>query len=211
LASLVPQPFRSYAQAQIVTQGLAGGGDAETLREALRLVALRPAPAEHFTMLALAQSDVGAEEASMRTIQLGAARGWRDTLAQDAMARIALAAGDAPEAARRYTALLLQGDAPDALLEELGPYVFQEAGGAGRSTMIEIVSGTQRWGSLYLRRGSAVMPPDAFREISARSIEAGAQFDCGPFRQAVNTLSRRDERAGAALAEAAPRDCSLDR
>ncbi len=211
LAPFVPEPFRSFAQARIVAESLDTGNASETLREAQRLVARRPAPAENLTLLALAQNNAGDIGAASRSIQIAAARGWRDPLVQDTVARMALDAGDTGEAARRYTALMLQPDTPDALLRELGPEVFGEPGGPGREAMAEVVSGTYRWGSLFLRRGAAVMPPDAFREVTTRSIEEGARFECATFDQAVATLSRRDEGAGAALAASLPPECSIDR
>lgn len=207
LAPLVPQPFRNFAQTQITASAAESGDPAVALAEAERLVQRRPLPAEYLTLLAIAQTKAGKAEAAGRTIQIAGQRGWRDPIAQEAVLRLALDAGDKAAAARRYAALFLRRDTPDALLAELGPAVLDEAGGPGRQTMVDIVVGGERWWELFLQRGAQVMPPAAFAAITADSLKRGAEFDCAVLGPSINTLKQRDAAAGAQLAAAAAERC----
>lgn len=207
----VPEPFRSFAQARIAEEAYREEDMARALAEARKLIARRPVPAEHMSLLAMAQVRAGKIEEGSRSMQLAAQRGWRDVLAQDAMVRIALDLEDKPEAARRYTALLVQDRTPDEWLLELGPRVFGQAQDEARATLVEIIAGSARWGNAFLRRGARVMPPRVFRDVVARSIEQGVGFDCSALAGAVRVLSRRDEAAAAALAAKAPPGCRIDR
>jgi len=206
LASAVPAPLRSHAQTRIVRSALAGEDATLAVREAERLVQRRPLPAESLILLATAQAKAGQMEAAARTIQIAGQRGWREPVAQEAVLRLALAAGDKPEAARRYAALFLNGQTPDALLEELGRLVLDEPGGPGQQTVTAIVVGGERWHAAFLRRGAQVMPPKAFSAITVASQEKGARFDCAMLDQAVLAVTRRDADAGAQLQQAAA-DC----
>ncbi len=206
LAPLVPQPFRGYAQVQIAAAAAAGNDPARALDEARRLVRRRPIPAEHLTLLAVAQTKAGQAEQAGLTIQIAGQRGWRDPLAQEAVLRLALAAGDTPEAARRYAALFLRRETPDALLVELAPQVLGVAGGQGQGTMVDIIEGTDRWDDTFLRRGQQVMPPAMFSQIIVAAITRGKSFNCDVLAQTITGMGRRDAAAGnGLLAAAAPR------
>lgn len=203
IAPLIPGPLRNYAQVAIA-QFAVNAGDAETaLAETQTLVRRRPVPAEYLTLLAAGQAKAGQEEAALRTIQIAGQRGWRDPAAQEVVLRLALAAGDTAEAARRYSALFLREGTPDRLLQELGPPVLDEPDGPGQRTLVAIVVGGERWQTQFLRRGVRVMPPAAFAAITAQSMKKGAAFDCGRLAQTIRTLARRDAAAGEALAAAA--------
>lgn len=192
LAPFVPAPMRGYAQPPVTLAATEGADSAAALEEARRLVRRRPIPAEHLTLLALAQTKAGMPEQAGLTIQIAAQRGWRDPVAQEAVLRLALAAGDEPEAARRYAALFLRAATPDTLLQEVGPAVLTQTDGPGQRTLVDIISGTDRWHDTLLRRGVQVMPPAAFADITLAAIERGARFDCGILRQSVKGLQRQD-------------------
>lgn len=123
------------------------------------------------------------------------------------MLRLALANGDRPEAARRYAALFLRPATPDKLLLELGPAVFGGADAAARDTLVAIVVGGERWHPAFLRRGAQIMPPAAFAAIAEGSIARGTRFDCGALKGSIETLTRRDAGAAAALRAAARKPC----
>ena len=199
IAENVPELFRSAAQFPVAARALAGDDPAFALAEAERLIERRPLPAEHLRILAQAQFAAGQVEESSLSIQYAAQRGWRDPLAQESMLRLALAAGNAPEAARRYAALFLRRDTEDALLEELGPAVLDEAGGEGRQTLITIVGGGERWHNQFLSRGARVMPSSAFAEIVTATTANGTQFDCRLLEQTERAVRTRDEAAADAL------------
>jgi hypothetical protein len=206
-APLVPAPLRNVAQVQITAQALGSGDPATALAEAERLVRRRPAPAEYLAMLAVAQARTGRQAAAVQTIQIAGQRGWREPVTQEAVLRLALAAGDTPEAARRYVALFLDQRTPDSLLQSLGPAVLGAPGGLGQQTMVAIIVGGQRWQSLFLRRGGRVMPPAAFGAITAEAVRRNAAFDCGLLGQAIAGIGRSDALAAARLREAAARRC----
>lgn len=207
IAQGVPEMFRSAAQFPIAANALAGPDPALALAEAEKLVRRRPMPAEHLRVLAQAQIAAGDYNQGTLTIQYAAQRGWRDPLAQESMLRLALSAGDAPEAARRYAALFLRRDTQDALLEELGPEVLAEPGGAGRTTLVDIVSGGERWHNQFMNRGARVMPPDAFTEIVTATVAKGTNYDCGLLQQAGRVISARDEDAGESFAAIVDSQC----
>ncbi len=209
VAPIVPAPFRGHAQARIVTAALAEKTPSHAaivaVPEAERLVRRRPIPAEHLTLLAIARAKAGETEASSLTIQYAAQRGWREPIAQETMLRLAVAAGDRAEAARRYAALFLRDATPDALLEEFGPRVLSTNGNAasrseGLDTMIAIVSGSERWQSHFLRRGARVMPPAAFSTIVSATSAKGVRYDCDLMQKVGRAVSARDEAAGGSFA-----------
>jgi hypothetical protein len=207
LAPLVPAPLRNYAQTQITAQAATSEDTARALAEAQTLVARRPVPAEYLSLLAVAQAKAGQAEQSGLTIQIAGQRGWREPVAQEAVLRLALNAGDTAEAARRYAALFLRAGTPDALLIELGPQIFDTPGGPAEQTLVDIVAGGERWHNQFLRRGAAVMPPAAFSAVTRETMDRGARYDCALLAQAVKTLSRRDAGASQTLAAAAAEDC----
>jgi len=207
LAAAVPGPFRNSAQAVVAARAVEGNDPALALEEAQRLVRRRPIPAENLTLLAVAQTRAGQMEQAGITIQIAGQRGWREPLAQETVLRLALAAGDEAEAARRYAALFLKPSTPDALLQELGPAVLGEAGGAGQRTLAGIIGGTDRWNNMFLRRGMRVMPSSTFSEIAVAAIGRGARFDCGVIAQAATALQRSDEQAAAQLKAASKGQC----
>lgn len=206
-APMVPAPLRNYAQVQITAQALGNAEPAAALAEAERLVHRRPAPAENLAMLAIAQARAGQDEAAGQTIQIAGQRGWREAATQEAVLRLALAAGDQSEAARRYAALFLNERTPNALLETLGPAVLDEPGGQGQQTMVALIVGGERWHATFLRRGAMVMPPAAFSAIAGEALAKNAVFDCRVLGQTVTTLGQRDKDAAARLSAAAARRC----
>lgn len=207
LAATVPGPLRNQAQAHIVQAALAGTDTKLAVAEAERLVRRRPLPAESLTLLAVAQAKAGDIDAAGRTIQIAGQRGWRVPMAQEAVLRLALGAGDKPEAARRYAALFLRDETPDSLLKELAPAVLGEPGGLGQQTLVAIVVGGERWHSTFLRRGVRVMPPAVFSAITASSLLEGAAFDCATLAQSIKAVRQRDAMAGDNLATAAASRC----
>jgi len=207
IAPTVPEQFRSAAQLQIVTSAIEGDDPQYALAEAKRLVARRPMPSEHLTLLALASIKAGEAQIGTETIQYAARRGWRDPVAQEAMLRLAMAAGDMTEAALRYTALLLREETQDEVLVETAPAIFAETGGPGQQALIDTLVATDRWPSTFLRRGLRVMPPPAFADIATGSMAKGVRYDCRLLEQSVAALSRRDAAAGNRLAQAVSEQC----
>ncbi|MEE4316995.1 MAG: hypothetical protein V2I74_08440 [Erythrobacter sp.] len=207
LARLVPEPLRNYAQTRIAAAAADGPDSSVALEEAERLVRRRPVPAEHLTLLAFAQTRADQVEQTGVTIQIAAQRGWREPVAQEAVLRLALAASDQAEAARRFAALFLNKSTPNALLQELAPAVLGETDGPGQDTLVEIISGTDRWHATFLRRGEQVMPPAAFADIAIASMARGTRFDCTVLSQTVIGLRRKDAASAERIAAAAQKHC----
>ena len=157
-------------------------------------------------MLATAQFEAGQVENSAVTVQLAARRGWRDPLSQQAMLELALGAGDGAEAARRYAALLLNSETENELLAELAARTFSEPEGAARVAFSKIVAGGQRWHDFFLRRGSRVMPADAFTEIVV-GANAIAPFDCSAVERTLEQFGNRDAPSAEQLATAFADSC----
>ncbi|WP_234033010.1 tetratricopeptide repeat protein [Erythrobacter rubeus] len=206
-ADLTPEPVRSFAQAQIAARALAGEDPQEALQETRKLVARRPLPAEPLRMLAQAQIQSGQSSEGLTTIQIAAQRGWRDPAAQEAMLRVAIAAGDEREAARRYVALLVRRGTSDDLLQEFGEILFSNSHGLATQTLAGIVASSDRWRPVFLRRGMRVLPATSIAGVIAQSAEAGAAFDCALLRQTVQALERMDKQAHPELHEVVRIQC----
>lgn len=207
LIPFVPGSSRNYAQAQLTASTLERGDPATVLADARELVLRRPMPAEHLTLLAAAQARAGDADAAEFTIQLAAQRGWREPVAQETMLRLALAAGDKAEAARRYAALFRAQGTPDALLVELGPQVLDEPDGVGRKTFADIIVAAPRWHEQFLQRGVQVLTPFEFSVVTSISLQEGAAFDCPQLGQSIEALARRDAGAARRLSIAASGLC----
>jgi len=199
LANSVPETFRAFAQRHIAADALLSENEALALKEARQLVAKRPMPAEHLRMLSLAQFAAGNSEQSVYTIQLAARRGWRDQPSQSTMLRLALAAGDQPEAARRYAALFSQGEVAEGELRAFGDLVFGAQSEDARAEFAQVVSEAARWQRIYLRKGPSGLPPEAFVDVTQRVTQAGVRFKCESKARAVQRLSQVDQSASEAL------------
>ncbi len=208
LAPIVPAPLRSYAQTQVAVAALQGDDPAAGLAAAEALVRRRPMPAENLAILAAAQAKAGDLEAAGLTIQIAGQRGWREPLAQEAVLRLALDAGDQPEAARRYAALFRSQATPDSLLISLAPEVFGEPRGPAQETFATVIAAAPRWQEQFLQRGAQVMPPQVFAEIAAMALERRAEFPCVTLTRALEALRQRDAAAATRLAGPATRRCT---
>lgn len=207
-AQWVAQPFRAYSQAILTEQHINGDDPARALIEAQRLVERRPMPAEHLTALTKAYIKNGDATAATLSIQSAAQRGWREPLAQETMARLALANDDLAEASRRFVALLVLGDGNEALLSDLAGQIFAEPDSPGLAPVVEVIGDADRWQKLFLRRGPTVMPPDAFAAILQASSEEGARFECALIEQAAKKLRRANPSASEAADTVASLPCS---
>lgn len=199
MAAFVAGPFRAEAQPEVARQALFGDDPATALSEARKLVKQRPMPAEHLSILARAYVKSGDVARAEQAIGTAAVRGWRDLEVQEAIARLALANGDLPEATRRFSALMVAGRDNDPLLQELAGEIFAERGSWGHATMVDILRGADRWFGLFVRRGPNTMPAEAFVDVLLASFEAGAQAECASLVTPVRVLSRRDAAAAARL------------
>lgn len=207
LALQVPELFRSGAQPRVTALAIDAGATDLAVAQAQTLVRRRPLPARHLRLLAQAQFAAGNTEASGLAIQYAAQRGWRDPLAQEAMMQIALAAGNRPEAARRYAALFLIRDTDRSLLENAGLEVFPQTVGEEREVFAQIVAGGERWHNTFLNRGASVMPADAFVEVIEINTRDGTRFRCPALRQAQRVIESKDQAQGERLSSVLQTHC----
>ena len=207
LTPYIPGAFRSTAQLRVTALAIDSGAADVAVQEAQRLVRRRPVPARHLRLLAQAQFAADELEGSGLAIQYAAQRGWREPLAQEAMMRLAIAAGDREEAARRYAALLVTHRSDRTLLEEVGNDVFLDGDDQTLIIFAEIVRGGDRWHRTFLSRGARIMPPGAFVEVLELSVENGAQFQCRSLRQAQRTIAKREELSNTKFVDLIRRIC----
>lgn len=203
----VMEPFRANAQFIMTARALYRQETDTALAEARKLVARRPVPAEHLTLLAGAYSQGGDIPPASLAVQYAAQRGWRDPIAQESRLRLALEAGDKPEAARRFVALLVAGPGDPALIIELGEAIFGAPSPDAEAVLVDLISETDRWHPVFLRRGPAAIPAAAFARITAESLARKTPFDCKLLGSAITQIARRDAAAGEALARASEAHC----
>lgn len=174
LVSLVPGPFRNFAQESTTLATVRSAEPSVALAEARLLVSRSPSPAEHLTLLAIAEERSGDRADSARLIQRAAQRGWRDPIAQQAMFDIALAAGDPVEASRRLAALwaLQEEQAP---LKDMGQRLMARP--EGRKALADTLVAGGNWTTSFLRTVAAD-PNEQAVESVALALRAGAMFDC---------------------------------
>lgn len=169
LAPLVPSPFRAFSQYHLAVAAASTEDRAAALQEARRLVARRPLPAEHLSLLAQAQMRKDSAGVGLATIQLAAQRGWRDPTAQHARLRLALAAGDGREAGLRLAAIwALARD--DAQLRDLAPLVLADEN--ARQALAELLAEEPRWANAVWQRGPRLLEPAIMADLGARTKAA---------------------------------------
>lgn len=174
LVSVVPAPFRNFAQESVTLATVRSAEPSVALAEARLLVSRSPAPAEHLTLLAIAEERSGDRADSARLIQRAAQRGWRDPIAQQAMFDIALGAGDQVEASHRLAALwaLQEEQAP---LKDMGQRLM--SGPEGRKALADALVVGGNWTIPFLR--SVAAEPTAYAvETVELALRSGAMFDC---------------------------------
>lgn len=199
LAPLVPAPFRSFALERQTISTVRADTPVKALQNARLLVERRPVPSEHLSLLAIAEVRNGNEAGAALIVQQAARRGWRDSIAQQAMFDIALNAGDMAEASRRVAALW-------AMREDQVPVADFTARllatPQGRDAMAEMLTTDGRWEKAFLAAGSE-LPARAFADTVAAAANRGAHLDCRALDRlkAAYTLKKLDNEA-AAIAKA---------
>lgn len=174
LAPLVPAPFRSFALERQTISTVRADTPVKALQNARLLVERRPVPSEHLSLLAIAEVRNGNEAGAALIVQQAARRGWRDSIAQQAMFDIALNAGDMAEASRRVAALW-------AMREDQVPVADFTARllatPQGRSAMAQTLTTGGRWERAFLA-GGIELPPATFAATINEAAARGARLDC---------------------------------
>lgn len=174
LATVVPAPFRNFAQESMTLATVRSAEPSVALAEARTLVSRSPTPAEHLTLLAIAEERSGDRTGSARLIQRAAQRGWRDPIAQQAMFDIALGAGDPVEASHRLAALwaLQEEQAP---LKDMGQRLMSQP--QGRKALADSLVAGGSWANSFLRSVAADPTTEAVETVDL-ALRSGASIDC---------------------------------
>lgn len=165
LAQTVPDPFRSFSQAHIVSAAMAAGPSAGAISQAEQLVRLRPMDAGHLRLLAQAQLAQNPTATGEQTLQLAGKLGWRDRATQYGMLRLALAAGDDREAARRLAAIwALSADREE--MAALAPAILKQ--GNARTEFLRLLDADPRWETKAMREAPIILPAELVAIITKR-------------------------------------------
>ncbi|QZH76388.1 MAG: hypothetical protein JY451_07610 [Erythrobacter sp.] len=188
LASLVPSAYVGFASEQRTRQALAQGYGERALAEAQRLLRYRPLPANHLTMLALAEGMQSNAASATAALEVAAARSWRDPLPQAASAQAALTQGEHTIAAQRVSALLATGELPDRAGELFARLV---ASPEGREAMAARYAAPGHWQANSLTGAALVArPPDIARALEL-ALEMGAELPCDRLLRLAEDFVRR--------------------
>ncbi|MEO1488013.1 MAG: hypothetical protein AAFR88_01075 [Pseudomonadota bacterium] len=208
LASSVPEPFRAFAQARLTAAAIREGSPQLALAEAEKLVIRRPVPSQSMRLVAIAQYGSGDAEAGLLSIQIAAQRGWRDRTAQEMMLRLAMAAGDWPEAALRYAALLANNEVSDEVLEETAGVLFTANNAEAIARIVEIARGADRWRGQLLRRAGRLMPERAYAELVEGVLDKLDEQECNIVFETAKRLRRTNETGAQRIEEIAQGHCA---
>lgn len=195
LATVVPAPFRNFAQESMTLATVRSAEPAVALAEARTLVSRSPTPAEHLTLLAIAEERSGDRTDSARLIQRAAQRGWRDPIAQQAMFDIALGAADPVEASHRLAALwaLQEEQAP---LKDMGQRLMSRP--EGRKALADSLVAGGSWTSSFLRSVAADPTPEAVETVDL-ALRRGASIDCNTAARLKTAYAAKAVKADIAL------------
>ena len=175
LSTLVPAPFRGFAaESRTRLLVMANQPDA-ALAEARLLVRHRPMKANNLSLLFAAATVAQRDEEAAAALELAGTRGWREPIAQLALASAAQNQ-DLPDlAAMRIVAILAVGQFRDqamALLQRL------LATPAGREAFARQLAAEGYWQDRFLRSAIRSYPRETASDLLVRAEAQGARFNC---------------------------------
>lgn len=205
LASLVPQALSGFAAEQRTRAAIAAEQGSIAVAEARGLIAHRPLPAEHLTLLSLAATLEDDRGLALAAMEASTTRGWREPIAQFASARAALDSGQVDIAAQRITALLSTGALPEQASTLLAELI---ATPEGRSAMAIRYAATGRWQANSLTSALPAADPADAALLVREALEAGAGLPCD--RLAILAAAYQSEDLQDDRALFWPGDCPSD-
>lgn len=188
LAIVVPQLFRSTAQATIASLALTAKDGATARDEARRLVRRRPMPAEHLFTLAVADLRAQRPRAFTNDFRAASTRGWRYAPLQAAAAQGALQNGDLAGAANRVAALWAAA-AEDPSTAPLTSALLTKPGGPEAFAIP--LSQTHVWAANFLASAGPLAPPSAIVRTVDAAQRHGAHFECDAIERLNDQLAHR--------------------
>jgi len=175
LAIMVPDGFRGFAHRHLAAQSLAERDAGAALDHTRALIASRPAPAEHMTMLAQAATLSGDQSVALAALSAASLRGWREPLAQQTAAEAALLSGDVDSATQRIAALIATDALPNETGVQLARLLETEE---GRSAFAKALAGPGRWQVLAPSRAAEVAAPVDVADTFLKAKAEGADLPC---------------------------------
>lgn len=182
-----PEPARYFAQANLTVRALQEDNALEAKSAAITLLSRRPVPAENLRLFAQAQIAEGDAVEALRSYQIAARRGWRDTVIQETMAQIAWAADDARASANRIAALYARGGG-GGTSASIADDVFSDP--AGRDQMAVLLAGPARWEAGFVRDARNHISVTTLNGILLEAHAKGARFSCAPLLDTAERQAR---------------------
>lgn len=123
--------------------------------------------------------------------------------------RFALASNEEAEAAKRFVALMLRPETSDQTLSEFGGPIFGDPQNKARQTLGDLLSETNRWQAIFVRRGLSALPTDAYVDALVKANSRGAVFDCNQLKSSLRSIERRpnSQASSQALEDLISRQC----
>lgn len=188
LASMVPAPFRGFAQERLAQSALLAGRGEQAQQMARDLVVARPMAAENLTLLSQASALAGDEATALDALGEAASRGWREPYSQRAAALSALASDDNTIAAQRIAALLATGALDPEVNYALAAQLVKTAD--GRQALARQMAEGGYWTDNYVSSGVIHLPPGAYADVLARAAALNAELPCKSLERAAQILAR---------------------
>lgn len=187
-AKFVPTPFESFSLARTILQESERGSPQRAVIDARKLVLKHPIQAESLTILGVAELRNGNQELGSQALTLSAQRGWREPIAQRAVAMAAAQSGSWDVAADRLFALWkTSSDSPEVhdLSAVLMGYPDIQARFAQR------LVAQARWQEDFFRWAWRNLKPEAFVRVVEEASRAGAKFECSQMLANARSLLDR--------------------
>jgi hypothetical protein len=191
IARFVPDALSSFALYRKAAQFVDQDNPVEAMQATRQLIAIRPIPAEHLSMLAYAQILSGDAAKGTQTIQQAARRGWRDVPTQRAMFGLARDGDDGAEMARRYIAMSVMLGRNE-MLAEITPQAF--ASEEARETAAQLVAAPSLWSVNFMRYTLRELPASHALDIMIRVEAKGGAVDCDAARFVLNSADYSAEK-----------------
>lgn len=175
LAAFVPAFVADFSKIRPTAISAVDGSSTEVASDAARILYNHPIPSEYLTIYALALSRLGNDSVSSEAISLSAQRGWREPIAQRAVALAAAQSKDWDVAADRLAALWKTSPgqlATRSLSKKL--LAVPEI----RSDFAKKIVGQSYWIDAFVSWSADNLQVDAFVEVMSIAQRAGAEIDC---------------------------------
>lgn len=206
LSAYVPEPFRGFAGEHLAVAAMQREQAREALAISRQVLRERPMPAEHLRIYAQAAFLSGKEDAAAMALTLAGQRGWRDPVAQAAVAAVALAEGNMEVAAQRVAALWAthnSGPQVDALTRQL------LSSAEGRQAMAQILAAGGSGTRTFINTPGTLSQTAEFADTLRRAEKLGANLPCDKLSRAASTMAQSDPDAD--LASFTPARCGSEK